>query len=159
MKDVDTCFWCLKPLDENEKYEKGVDRMVFHGYTPCKRCKQMFDRGIHVIGTTKEPTSPGMLAIGKGYNDESLYPTGAMFIGSEDWVKSFLSDEKDQEILKNVLESRVMLMPDEVVNEIVKELQKHNPDLPDLVNDDGLMDEQNGGEVIVEKTDNKLKGE
>lgn len=159
MKDVDTCFWCLKPRNEMETFEKGVDRMIFHGYTPCKRCKEMFDRGIHVIGVTKTASAEGMIPISKSNEGEDLYPTGSMFVGTEQWVTSFLSEENDKPLLDEVLKTKVMLMPDEIVNKVVQELQEQNPDLPDLVEDEELKAEQNNGEVVVESTVDKLKGE
>lgn len=124
------CFWCLKPLDPDKKLQEG-EKMYFESYVPCERCEELFSHGIQVIGVSPSMVMPGMIAVTKDNNGNPLYPTGAMFLASEDWVREILSEESDKEMLNEVLKARKMLMPDEIVGDVVNKLNV--PELSDVL--------------------------
>lgn len=120
------CFWCLKPLDPDKKLQEG-EKMYFESYDPCERCEELFSHGIQVIGVSTSMVMPGMIAVLKDGEGKPLYPTGSMFLATEEWTRELLKDEPEK--LKEVLSIRKLLMPDEIVGEIIKELD----DVPDLI--------------------------
>lgn len=120
------CFWCLKPLDPDKKLQEG-EKMYFESYDPCERCEELFSHGIQVIGVSTSMVMPGMVAVLKDGEGKPLYPTGSMFLATEEWTRELLKDEPEK--LKEVLSIRKLLMPDEIVGEIIKELD----DVPDLI--------------------------
>lgn len=132
---VDACFWCLKPLDENAVLNEG-DKIVFCNYDPCPKCQELFKQGIHVIGVSPNMIMPGMIPMAEDPKGKSLYPTGVMFLASEDWLRRFLCEAKDKEILDAALEHRRILMPDTLVTQIIQDMDAQNPGaIPDLVED------------------------
>lgn len=130
---VKCCFWCLKPLDPNVEL-KDDDKLVFETYEPCEKCAEMFSHGIQVIGVSPDMVMPGMTPVTKDEKDTPLYPTGAMFLATEDWVRELLKDENEKPMLEEVLKARKILMPDALVGLIIKDLEEQ--DVPDLVEDE-----------------------
>ena len=61
-------------------------------YEPCDTCKELFSKGVHVIGVTTEPMIENMFPIVKDDNI-TLYPTGSMFVAPEQWVTDFLTNK------------------------------------------------------------------
>ena len=151
MADVDVCFWCLKPLKEGEEFHKGTDRMIMRSYTPCKTCKDVFSHGIRLIGTVKEAPMEGMPPIGMGNDNEPLYPTGIMFLAPEEMVREMLNEPDESNILNNVLEHKVMLMPEENVAKIIDTVKNAGAGAP-------LTDEEleETASMETKKVENKL---
>lgn len=125
---IPICFWCGKEKNEIalmgkiDREDSEAPRHVIMDYEPCDKCKELFSKGIHVIGVTTEPITEGMFPIiddGKA----KLYPTGSMFVGSEDWAKRFLEANDQHDMVDDVLQKKVLLMPDEFVNEMVREVK------------------------------------
>jgi hypothetical protein len=123
---IPVCFWCGQ--DKNEvalmgkidKEDSEVPRKLITNYEPCDKCKELFSKGIHVIGVTEKPIVEGMFPIVKD-NVKTLYPTGAMFVATEDWTQRFLTANEQEDMIPDVLEEKTLLMPDTIVNEIVRE--------------------------------------
>lgn len=143
----DLCFWCLKPLDLNDTFDKDKDQMRFLSYTPCKRCKTVLDKGIHVMGVQKEQMMPNQPAISTTEDGDPLYPTGAMMAAPEEWVRSFLDDEdeKQKDLLNAVLKQRVMMVPANIMEEILKNLDDSTPSL--IEGQDMIEKQQKEGKV------------
>jgi hypothetical protein len=151
-KKIEICFWCGNPKDENISHEdllkaKTDNDIVINNYRPCDRCKKMFGKGIHVIGVTDKPIAEGMFPISKS-SDQTLYPTGSMFVASEEFILDLLSDDAQKELRENVLKERVLMMPDSVVEGIVNDAREHNQgenlDINSaLLDDEGEKNEEN----------------
>ena len=120
VKRTERCFWCGKPKDGSiiEETEETLKNSVINNYEPCENCKKAFSHGIHVIGVTKKPIIDGMFPIMKD-GDNVLYPTGSMFVANDDFVKDMLDGE--DELLENVLKERILLIPNEQCEQIVKD--------------------------------------
>ncbi len=123
---INTCFWCLKPLDKTLKFNIETDTMAFNGYEPCDTCKELFSRGIQVLGVSKSQTFKQQPAITVDKDNNCLYPTGRMFLAPEEWVRSFLSEDEERIILEAVIKHKVMLLPDHVLEDIMNELNKND---------------------------------
>ena len=50
-----------------------------------------------------------------------LYPTGSMFVAPVEWMKDFLTTNNQEAMLEDVLSKKVLMMPDDIVSQIVKE--------------------------------------
>lgn len=123
---IPVCFWCGKEKNEValmgqiDKEDSAAPRKVIVNYEPCDECKEFFSKGVHVIGVTTEPMVPTMFPIvddGK----MKLYPTGSMFVAPIDWMKDFLTANNQEAMLEDVLSKKVLMMPDNIVSEIVNE--------------------------------------
>lgn len=132
---VECCFWCLKPMDANVTLSE-TDKILFRSYEPCPKCNELFQQGIHVVGVSPNMVMPGMLSVAQDPEGKDLYPTGVMFLASEDWLRRFLSEPQDKEILELALKERRILMPDTLVEQIVKDIEAQASEpIPDLVED------------------------
>ena len=119
---IPMCFWCGKDklLGKIDRKDSEAPRKLIMDYEPCDKCKELFSKGVHVIGVTEKPIIEGMFPIvddGK----ITLYPTGSMFVATEDWTERFLKANEQEGMIEEVLKKKVFIMPDEIVNEIVKE--------------------------------------
>lgn len=127
---IPICFWCGQEKDEVALMgklgdsRKGEDieapKHCIVNYDPCDKCKELFDKGIHVIGVTNQPIVKGMYPMvddGK----QTLYPTGSMFVGTEDWAVRFLTVNQQETMIEDVLSKKVLLLPDELVVDMIKE--------------------------------------
>ena len=120
---IRACFWCGEPFDKNEEFSKDKLPLI-QSYVPCPKCKEIFDKGFHVIGVSHEPMIDGIFPISKDEDgDVLLYPTGAFFVADEDFIRSVITD--DEEFLQNVLEKRVLMLPAETVDTRVEEINKN----------------------------------
>ena len=92
---IERCFWCGRPKNgEVLETEETVKKSIIRDYVPCNSCKELIDDKIHVIGVTTEPIVEGMFPISADENGENcLYPTGSMFVATENFVKELLSEE------------------------------------------------------------------
>lgn len=151
MADIDVCFWCLRPLNDGEEFHKGEDRMVMRNYVPCKKCEEVFQHGIRLTGVVKEKPLEGMPPICQDAEGSDLYPTGTLFLATDEMVKEMLNEDSEKELLEQVLESKVMLMPEENVQHIidmVKEADAGQPLTEETLDDTAVMEN--------EKVENKL---
>lgn len=123
---IPICFWCGQDKNEvgllgkiDKEDSEAPQRMIIN-YDPCDKCSELFSKGIHVIGASNHPIVPSMFPI---ISDENmtLYPTGSMFVATEDWVKRFLKANQREDMLDDVLAKKTLIMPDSIVSEIVKE--------------------------------------
>lgn len=122
---LERCFWCGLPKDKTVSDEQITKmRPVIHDYRPCEACKEKFNGGIHVIGVTDKPIVQGMFPISKSDNGDCLYPTGSMFVATDEFVKDLLPEEENKELKENVLRERILMLPEEVVSNIVEEARK-----------------------------------
>ena len=127
---IPICFWCGqeknevalmgKIEDSRKKEDIEAPKHCIINYEPCDKCKELFAKGIHVIGVVNQPITEGMFPI---VNDDkqTLYPTGSMFVATEDWAKRFLTANKQEKMIDDVLEKKVLLIPDEIVVSMIKE--------------------------------------
>ena len=151
MADIDVCFWCLKPFKDDEEFHKGEDRMVLRGFKPCKKCEEIFSHGIRLTGVVDKQPIQGMPPITVTPDGKELYPTGTMFLASEDIVRAMLSDPDEKETLDSVLEAKMMLMPEENVQNIIDMMKENDVGSP-LTEE--TLDEN--AEMETEKVENKL---
>ena len=118
------CFWCGKEKNEvalmgkMDKQDSEAPRHMVVDYEPCDTCKELFSKGVHVIGVTSQPMAKGQFPI---MQNPEMYPTGSMFVAPKEWMKAFLEENQHPEMVNDVLEKGVMLMPDEIVSKIVEE--------------------------------------
>ena len=123
---IPVCFWCgsdkneIALMGKMDKNDSEAPRRLIVDYEPCDKCKELFSKGIHVIGVTEKPIVEGAFPIVSDDQHE-LYPTGSMFVSSEEWVVSFLTANNQAGMIENVLEKRTLLMPDSIVVQIVQE--------------------------------------
>ena len=136
---IERCFWCGRPKDQTitEETEETIKQSVINNYNPCEKCKEQFADGVHVIGVTKEPIVKGMFPISKD-GDNVLYPTGSMFVANDDFIKDLISEPSEEQLLHDVLEKRLLMLPDEFVVDIVEQARKEQQgeDLDTYINDD-----------------------
>lgn len=150
MAQKQVCFWCLKPFDENETFDKEKDQMLFMGYTPCARCQEILNKGIHVMGVQNEPMMKDQPAISTDNDGKPLYPTGSMMAAPEEWVRDFLDRPEDEPLLKAVLEQRVMMLPSQIMDDIlvqIEEMEKKQGS--QLVEDQELIEKQQNGTAVT----------
>jgi hypothetical protein len=62
-------------------------------------------------------------------NNPEMYPTGSFFVASPQWVQAVLEQNGQGEIVEEVLKKQVLLMPEEIVAQIVNEATEV-PDAP-----------------------------
>lgn len=123
---IPVCFWCgeakneIAMLGKIDKEDSEAPKYIVLNYEPCDKCKELFSKGIHVVGVTTTPMVDGMFPI-QETSSIALYPTGAFFVAPEEWAKLVLED--DEETLKNVLEHKVLLMDNESVLETIAEIK------------------------------------
>jgi len=122
-KKIERCFWCGRPKDGAiEETDETLKNSVINNYIPCDDCKKRYNGGVHVIGVTKEPIVEGMFPISKD-ETTSLYPTGSMFVATDELIKEILSEDSDKDLLENVLKERVLMLPNDVVEDIVSDIK------------------------------------
>lgn len=145
---IPICFWCGKEKEEIallgqiNKKDSEAPRRVIMDYEPCEQCKELFNMGIHIIGVSTEPMVETMFPI---VNDENitLYPTGSMFVSSEEWVTNFLTANNQQSMLDNVLSNRVLMLPDTIVTEIIEDSKAEEINVEILDDEKENTDENN----------------
>lgn len=124
---IPICFWCgeekseVAMLGKIDKQDSAAPMKAVLNYEPCDKCKELFSAGIHVIGVTEQRPVEGMFPISKTENGADLFPTGAMFVATEDWVNRMFDKPEMAHMKENVLRDRVLLLPSEIVDDIVKE--------------------------------------
>lgn len=124
---VKGCFWCMKAFDDGREIDSDKEIMLLESYEPCDRCKEIYSHGIRMIGVSEEPIFEGQPPIsGNPDTNEYLYPAENVFVAPVEMVKQMLAD--NQELLDTVLESKVMLMPDEHVKSYID--QARNMEAP-----------------------------
>lgn len=120
------CFWCTKetgkPVMLPEVNGKKPPARAILNYEPCEACKEMFSKGIHIIGVVDKPFAETMPPI-VCEEEMKLYPTGSFFVASPEWTEQMLKANNNQRMVENVLKHRVLMMPDEIVQGIVKEAE------------------------------------
>ena len=141
-QEIEICFWCGRPKDKNIELTDGdiengkyVPRIT--SYIPCDDCKKIIGNNIHVIGVSKKPIIKDMFPISKD-GEDFLYPTGSMFVAGDDFVMDVLSGDENKEIRENVLKERILLLPEEVVTDIIHKMRKDNKN-----NDKNVQSESN----------------
>lgn len=123
---IPMCFWCGKEKNEValmgriDKEDSQMPMHVIMDYEPCDECKNLFSQGIQVIGFTETPAVKGMFPIVRT-EQNTLYPTGSMFVAREEWVKEFLTANDSQEMIENVISKRQLLLPEKIVLEIIED--------------------------------------
>lgn len=133
---IPICFWCGKEKNEIalmgkiNKNDDAAPRRIIMDYEPCEHCKDIFSKGIHVIGVTEEPMVQGMFPIVIKDENTKLYPTGAMFVGTTDWVQRFLTANESEGMIKDVLEKKVLLMPNDQVVAFIEDIKTQ--DVPEM---------------------------
>lgn len=127
---IPQCFWCgqdkneIALLGKMDSKDSPAPMRVIIDYEPCDKCKELFGKGIHVIGVSEEPIIKSMFPITEQPDGKKLYPTGTMFVCSEEWIKQLLSEPDEQEMLSSVLEHRKLLMPEEICAAYVDQARK-----------------------------------
>ena len=123
---IPVCFWCgqdkneVALLGKIDKEDSAAPYRIVMDYEPCEKCKELFNKGIHVIGVSEQPLTDGMFPIIQD-DTVTLYPTGSMFVATENWAERFLTANGQPDMIADVLEKKVLVMPDAIVSEIVKE--------------------------------------
>ena len=132
---IPVCFWCGKEKNEvalmgkMDKQDSAAPKHLVVDYEPCDTCKELFSKGIHVIGVTPKPIAQGQFPI---MQNPEMFPTGSMFVAPREWMKSFLEENEHPEMVNDVLEKGVMLMPDEIVSKIVEESNAPEMEVTDI---------------------------
>lgn len=152
---IERCFWCGRPKDgEIEETEETIKNSVINNYSPCKKCKESFGNGIHVIGVVDKPIVDGMFPISKD-DKQTLYPTGSMFVANDDFIKEMLSDEGEKELLENVLKERMLMIPNEVCEQIVNDARAAQAEGEEYIEHmDEVHEEENSNEENIQSESN-----
>lgn len=134
------CFWCGKPkgiaLMGNQKGDIKAPPYVVGDYDPCPNCEDIFNKGICLIGTVKEPILEGMPPIGETNEGEPVYPDTTYCVVQEDCIHQMYSNRP--EMLQNVLQSRTLLVPSQLIQRVIKSSQEEDPE--DESNQSGASD-------------------
>ena len=140
-KCMPICFWCtketgkyvtLKQIDDNPVPKKAI-----LNYEPCDNCKELFSKGIHIIGVSEKQIVEDMMPIAKD-NDVSLYPTGSFFVANQEWVEQMLKANNREDILEYTLEKKVLMIPEEIISKIIEE----SKDVPEVEFNTDFMEEK-----------------
>jgi len=120
---IPVCFWCGQQKNEvallgRLKGDAEAPMHVVLNYEPCDACKEMFEKGIHVVGVTETAPQENMLPI-QEKDDVCLYPTGAFFVATENWAKSFF----DGSLLENILNKKKVFMDDSLVRSMIAQFE------------------------------------
>ena len=116
-------------MGKMDKQDSAAPKHLVVDYEPCDTCKELFSKGIHVIGVTPKPIAQGQFPI---MQNPEMFPTGSMFVAPKEWMKSFLEENEHPEMVNDVLEKGVMLMPDEIVSKIVEESNAPEMEVADI---------------------------
>lgn len=123
---TEVCFWCGSPKDmKRDKIDKG-EKCIVRDYEMCSRCREKFKEGIRLMGVTEEPVVKGMFPIIQE-GDITLYPTGSIMQCHEDYVKDILED--DPERLNTVLEHKMMFMPENILEKLIKKVREMDKEI------------------------------
>lgn len=134
---IPICFWCGKEKNEIalmgkiDRQDSEAPHHIITDYEPCDNCKEMFSKGIQVIGVVKEPLVPEMFPIVGDEKNGKLYPTGSMFVGTKDWAERFLTENDATGMIEEVMNKGILIMPDEIVCSLVEEI-KQNTEIPKM---------------------------
>lgn len=143
---IPICFWCgnekneIALLGKIDRKDSEAPRRVVLDYEPCDKCKEIFSHGIHCIGVVEQPPVAGMFPISE-HDGKSLYPTGTMLLAPESFIEALLSQPDEQELKKRVLESRKLIMPEEVCVYYVEEAKKNGAS--DMIEDEVKEEDTN----------------
>lgn len=124
---IPCCFWCGQPKNEVallgriDREDSEAPMHVTMDYEPCDKCKELIGEGIHVIGATNTPEVENMPPIAGG-KEHPVYPTGAFFVAAPQFIERLLAS--DEEMLERVLEAKVLVMPHDVVLNIIDDFKK-----------------------------------
>ena len=125
---IPICFWCGEEKNEvvllgkMNKEDSEAPRRILIDYEPCEKCKKAFEQGIQVIGVNTTPFFDNQEPL-KKEGDARLYPSGAYFIATEQWVNRVIADE---DIRNSTLKTRKLLMEDNIVKDIVNQIKEMN---------------------------------
>ncbi len=122
---LDVCFWCgqergVALFGKIDKKDSEAPKRVVTSYEPCDKCKELFSRGIHVIGCVSTPSLTGMPPIGRDEDGNPVYPDGSFAVVTEDSIRSIIND--DPEVLGEILVARKMLMPSEILKQALSDV-------------------------------------
>lgn len=121
------CFWCGKEtgIALLGKIKVGDDKdfkapsSIVTSYEPCEACKEIFSKGIHVIGVTEHQPKDERPPL---QENPDLYPTGAFFVSSENFVKNNFKGK----MLEEILEKRKLLMDNDMVLKIINNSEERD---------------------------------
>lgn len=125
---IPMCFWCggdkeeVALMGKIDKQDSQAPRRVIINYEPCAKCKEIFEKGIHVMGVVDQPMAPGQFPIIEDEN-VTLYPTGSMIVATAEWTERFLTENDKADMVEHVLSSKALMLPDDFVVSLVKELK------------------------------------
>jgi primase-polymerase (primpol)-like protein len=140
---IPICFWCGKEKNEIamlgkiDKEDSEAPRKLILNYEPCDECKKLIGEGIHVIGVQPTPVVKNMMPIS---TNPEMYPTGSFFVATPQWTQAVLIQNGQEQIVEDVLKKQVLLMPEEIVAQIIDEASEV-PDAP--VSTDFMEDTDN----------------
>lgn len=129
---IPVCFWCgeekseIVLLGRVDKEDSQAPMHMVMNYEPCEKCKKAFSMGIHVIGVNTKPYENGQPPIQED-GEVMLYPSGAFFVATEQWVNRVITNDQDRE---RILKCGKLLLDDSIVKEIVEQIK-------DLKQDEG----------------------
>lgn len=120
---IPVCFWCGQQKNEvallgKLKGDAEAPMHVVLDYEPCDSCREVFKKGIHVVGVTEVAPREGMLPI-QGKDGVNLYPTGSFFVATEQWATSFFDDS----MLETILAKKKVLMDDSLVRSMIAQFE------------------------------------
>lgn len=114
---IDHCFWCGKKIGialfGKLKNDAEAPKNVCTSYEPCEECKFQMEQGITFMEATETPPNPNTPPLG------NAYPTGRMFILTEDAVKHLLNDGP---LKDTVLEKRKCFLTPDMFDSLLNSL-------------------------------------
>lgn len=128
---IPVCFWCGQPKNEillfgkMDKKDSEAPMHICMDYEPCEACSELFKKGIHVIGVTQNIPKEGSIIPIHAHGEQLFYPTGAYFVGTEDFIRRIVPAESVDAILKH----KKLLMDDSIVRHYIAQndaLQKES---------------------------------
>ena len=124
---IPICFWCGEEKNEvvllgELKDDAEASKNMIVDYEPCDACKELFSKGIQIIGVVDQPVVDGMFPIIVN-DDVELYPTGSMLLVSEDFIVRFSAAnvEHDANLLDKVLKHRKLMLPENIVLQMIED--------------------------------------
>ena len=102
------CFWCGGEKDElvllgdrarasdRKKWCDNKSMSVVTNYDPCKKCEEIFAKGIQIIEAQDDPMNPGQPAIVEG-----VYPTGRYWVIKRGVLDGFPDDQSHVFVKEN----------------------------------------------------------
>lgn len=125
------CFWCMEEctgialLGKLKNDEEAPKEIIDWSYKPCSKCEKEMKKGIHLIGVSDTPLVEGQPPIGISDGGE-IYPDGSWSVARKEWVKGFLSDTENADMVDSVMERGILCLETDILKQLHEQAEQAN---------------------------------